>query len=292
MREETRTGVDYLNTVTSLLQRVRNAHPTKGLFEAADMQWWWGIPRSTDSVPQLFWFDEHSQPVAAVIATDWGDEIAIDPMVMPDATPEWVAHVIERGLAHAGELGVEAIDITIDRDDHLQRDLLLGHGFTLQQNHKDYVECWMAAADRPEISPLAEGYRLLTRAETTERPHHMIAPTRPDVEPRLRQTSLYRADLDLVILDEHDDVAAYGLFWFDPDTAIGMVEPMRTEEAHQRRGLARHVLTAGVSRLVTLGAERVTIVFLPDNPASSGLYPDVGFVPVKQTAVLTRRSND
>ena len=44
-------------------------------------------------------------------------------------------------------------------------------------------------------------------------------------------------------------VAAYGLFWFDPATATGLVEPMRTEDDHQRRGLARHVLTAGVDLL-------------------------------------------
>lgn len=43
------------------------------------------------------------------------------------------------------------------------------------------------------------------------------------------ETSLYRSDLDLLILDQHDQVAAYGLFWFDPQTATGLVEPMRTE---------------------------------------------------------------
>lgn len=38
MREENRVGVDYLNAVTALLQRVRRAHPTAGLKEAADLQ--------------------------------------------------------------------------------------------------------------------------------------------------------------------------------------------------------------------------------------------------------------
>ena len=38
----------YLAAVTELLQRIRGAHPTKGLFEAADLQWWWRAPRSTD----------------------------------------------------------------------------------------------------------------------------------------------------------------------------------------------------------------------------------------------------
>ena len=43
-----------------------------------------------------------------------------------------------------------------------------------------------------------------------QRPHHMINLKRnhPDVESRLRQTSLYRPDLDLVVHDRRDEVAA------------------------------------------------------------------------------------
>ena len=77
-----------------LLQRIRRAHPTAGLYEAADLQWWWAQrPRSTDDVAQLFWFDPRGRPEAAVIATDAGPRMQLDPMVMPDATPDWVAHV-------------------------------------------------------------------------------------------------------------------------------------------------------------------------------------------------------
>ena len=79
LREEHRLGLGYLGEVTALLQRVRSAHPTAGLCEAADLQWWWRTPRSTDDLPQLFWFDDDGRPVAAVIATDWGDRIALAP---------------------------------------------------------------------------------------------------------------------------------------------------------------------------------------------------------------------
>jgi RimJ/RimL family protein N-acetyltransferase len=108
----------------------------------------------------------------------------------------------------------------------------------------------------------------------------------PDPEARLRQTSLYRPDLDLVVHDQHDNVAAYGLFWHDPVTATGLVEPMRTENDHQRRGLARHVLTAGVALLADAGAQRIKIVYDPDNPASGHLYRSVGFEPHRHTDLL------
>ena len=223
-----------------------------------------------------------------MIATDWGDRIALDPIVMPDATPDWVAHVIERGLAHASESGFGAVELEVDRADVVLREVLFGHGFAIKED--GLVETWLAADARPEISPLHEDYRLSSRLDTMLRPHHMIKRNGPDVEARLRQTSLYRPDLDLLILDRDDNHAASGLFWYDPETATGLVEPMRTEDDHQRRGLARHVLTTGIDLLAEAGAVRIKICFEPDNPASRGLYLSVGFEPVKQTDVLSRRA--
>jgi GNAT superfamily N-acetyltransferase len=258
------------------------------LFEAADLQWWWRTPRSTDDVGQLFWFDRLGRPEAAVIATDWGDRIALDPILLPDATPDWVAHVLERGLARASESGFEEVELEVDRGDDVMREVLRNHGFAIKQG--GVVETWLAADARPEISPLHEDYRLSSRLDTMLRPHHIIKRSGPDVEARLRQTSLYRPDLDLLILDRDDNTAAHGLFWYDPDTATGLVEPMRTEDDHQRRGLARHVLTTGVNLLAEAGAARIKICFEPDNPASSHLYLSVGFEPVKQTDVLAGRA--
>jgi GNAT superfamily N-acetyltransferase len=290
VREEHRAGIHYLEAATALLHRVRSAHPTAGVLEAADLQWWWRTPRSTDSRDQLFWFDPAGRPEAAVIATDWGDAMALDPIVMPGATPDWVAHVIERGLQHARESGFGAVELVVDRGDDVMRDVLAGHGFAVAEDMRlTVVDAWLTAGARPAVSALHEGYRLCSRLDTMARPHHLIARSGPDVETRLRQTSLYRPDLDLLVLDARDSVAAYALFWFDPETATGLVEPMRTEDPHQRRGLARHLLTAGVDLLARAGAARIKICFRPDSRAASGLYLGVGFQPVKQSAVLVRR---
>lgn len=35
--------------------------------------------------------------------------------------------------------------------------------------------------------------------------------------------------LDLAVYDGDGAVTAYGLFWADPHTGVGLVEPMRTE---------------------------------------------------------------
>lgn len=291
-REALRVGLDALADVTALLQRVRSADPTAGLYEAADLQWWWSQrERSTDVVPQLFWFDRLGRPEAAVIATDAAPRMQLDPIVMPEASPDLIAQVMARGLAHARAHGLDVVTLEIDRADHVLRDVLIGHGFAAEDD--GVVEAWLAADGRPASSPLPAGYRLSSRVDTAQRPHHMISVERnhPDPEPRLRQTSLYRPDLDLVVHDSNDCVAAYGLFWYDPATRTGLVEPMRTEDDHQRRGLARHVLTAGIDRLAAAGAERIKICYEPGNPASEHLYLDVGFVPDRQTEVYAGRTN-
>ncbi len=288
MREQRLVGRDYLDASTVLLRRIRSAHPSAGLFEAADLNWWWRTSRSTDSVPQLFWFDDLGRPAAAVIATDWGDRIGLDPIVMPDATSDWVAHVVQRGLAHARESGLNDIGVEVDRADVTLREELFGHGFEITDD--GVVVAWLAAAARSEISPLPEDYRPCSRLDTMSRPHHMTERSGRDVETRLRQTPLYRPELDLVVLDGRDSCAAYGLFWFDSETATGLVEPMRTEDDHQRRGLGRYLLTTGIDLLARAGAERIKICYQPGNPAATELYRSVGFEPEKQTDLFSRRA--
>jgi len=284
-REEHRVGLESVEAATALLRGVRNAHPTKGLFEAGDLQWRWRTERPTDSLPQLFWFDELGRPEAAVIATDWSGVIALDPLVMPDASAEWVAHTLRRGLEHAGESGFETVELEVDRADAVTQEMLVGHGFAIKGD--GLVETWLSAGERPAISTLRDQYRLADRVATASRPHHMADRSGLAVETRLRQTSLYRPDLDLVVLDSEGSAAAYGLFWFDPETATGLVEPIRTEDHHQQRGLARHVLTSGIDRLAEAGATRIKICFEPGNAASRGLYLSAGFQPTAQTDLFS-----
>ncbi len=89
----------------------------------------------------------------------------------------------------------------------------------------------------------------------------------------LPATSLYRSDLDPLTLDGDGNIAADGLFWYDPEAGTGVLEPMRTQDDHQRRGLARHILTTGIDLLT----------------AASHLYLGVGFEPHTQTDLFSGR---
>lgn len=284
--EEHRVGHAYLEAVTALAQRVRATHPTFGVYEAADFQWWWAKPRPTDEIPQLFWFDDSGRPEAGVIATAWPKMTDLAPIVMPGADREWLTHVIGRGLDYFGATGLEGVEVVIDRADTAMAGVLADHGLT--KLHDELGDAWLSADSRPEISGLPAGYRLATRADTAPTPHHLAPRNGPDVEERLLQTSLYRADLDLLVVDGADRAAAYGLFWFDPETRTGLIEPMRTEDDHQGRGLARHVLTSGINRLFDAGAGRVKIAWDPENTPAHKLYTSVGFGPPTEYAGASR----
>jgi Acetyltransferase (GNAT) family len=285
------SGLAYLNAATTLLQRARLADARFGVLEAADLQWWWRTPRPTDEVPQPFWFDGQGQPEAALIATDWGDGVALDPILLPTAPRDAVARVVDRGLAHFEALGLPVADVAVDATDDVLREAFGRHGFMagVEASTLAVTTAWLAAADRPVVSALPVGYRLVSRADMRAHPHHFVRRNGDQVEARLLQTSLYRPELDLLVLAPDGDVAAYSLFWFDPISSCCLLEPMRTEEAHRQRGLARHLLTAGVERLVQAGVRNIKLCFKPDNLAARNLYCGAGFVPGRRTAVLVRR---
>ena len=207
LREEPRVGVDALGAITELLQHVRAADPTLGLFEAADVQWWWAQePRLIETFPQLVWFDEVGRPKAAVMMTGWSYGIQMDPIVLPGATPELVAQVVGRGLDHAASAGFDSVQLEVDRADHVLREAMSARGFEVEDS--GWAEAWMSVVERPEISPLPTDYQLACRLDTKSQPHHLTERNGGAVERRLEQTSLYRADLDLVVLDSRGDVAA------------------------------------------------------------------------------------
>jgi GNAT superfamily N-acetyltransferase len=275
-------GGRYLQLATTLLQQMRLAAPSGGIWEAADIQWWSRQERGTDGTGQLFWLGEQGEPLAAVILTDFGGNVQCDVLARPgDPALEraaWAAAV--RRLA-----GLEAAaEIPVRRDAGVALAELATAGFGPAAG-PDVVTSWLAAARRPAIPALAAGFRLRSRADAPDGPHPLAARSGPQVEERLRACSLYRPELDLMVAAPGGEVAGYGLFWADHVTGVGLVEPMRTEQAWQRRGIAAHLLAAGLDRLAMAGCARLKV------SSDIGLYRQAGFRPDQAaTAAIYARS--
>lgn len=272
VREVRVSGLDYLVFATNLLRRARLADAEAGLWEAADLHWWWRTPRRSDTIEQVFWIDD-AGPVAGVVLTDWDRTWGCDPIVVPGVSTVPLTLVWSRALEALVDLRLEAVEV-LARDDDTELSRLLDAAGFIANDDRSGIS-WMDAEDRPVLAALPEGFVVVDRARDTNRPHPMRRRNGEAVEARLRQCALYDPGLDLAVEAADGQVAGYALFWYDPVTRVGLVEPMRVEDAYQRRGLARALLTAGLDQLAKRGARRFKVGYA--NDAARALYVSAGF---------------
>lgn len=272
IREVRASSLDYLAVATKLLQRARLIDAEAGLWEAADLQWWWRTPRRSDAIDQLFWFDDEG-PVAGVVLTEWARAWGCDPIAAPGVATVPLASIWAHAVEAIDALELEAVDVLVRDDDVELAGVLADSGFAPDGGRSGVM--WMDADDRPDVVALREGFVLVDRAGETATPHPMRRRNGEAVEARLRQCSLYDAALDIAVEDPDGRSAGYALFWFDPVTKVGLLEPMRVEDAYQRRGLARAMLTEGLDRLARRGALRLKVGYAT-SPARA-LYEGAGF---------------
>jgi GNAT superfamily N-acetyltransferase len=250
VREVRAAGLEALTLATALLQRARRADPQAGLWEAADVQWWWRRPRRSDGVGKLFWIDDDG-PVAGVLLTSWTDDAwQCDPVVVPRASVLEPGVVWARAMEHAAKHSATGFDVPVSDDDRTFRELAERSGLTA--GHRDST-AWVDAADRPAVPalPETEGFVLIDRTQRRDAPHPMRHRNGDSVAERLGRCPLYDPALDLAVEAADRRVAGYSLYWFDPTTKVGLVEPVQVEDEFQRQGLARAMLSAGTDRLVT-----------------------------------------
>jgi ribosomal protein S18 acetylase RimI-like enzyme len=271
--EDRASGAEYLALATQLLQRARLADPEAGVWEAADLQWWWRTPRLSDAIDQLFWVDGEG-PVAGVVLTDWTRTWGCDPIVVPGTSAVPLPTLWARAVEAIDSMELEAVEVLARDDDFELLDLLAGAGFVADGDDRS-GSTWRNAEDRPAVAAVPEGFVLVDRAQEPTKPHPMRPRNGDAVEARLRQCSLYDPALDLAVEAAGGEVAGYALFWFDPVTEVALVEPMRVEDAYQRRGLARAMLTEGLDRLARRGARRLKVGYATD--VARSLYVGAGF---------------
>jgi ribosomal protein S18 acetylase RimI-like enzyme len=142
--------------------------------------------------------------------------------------------------AAAGDL-VEQLSVHADEDHGALRDALVRSGFTLSPV---VFEVTRRALDGLQAPVLPAGYRLTGAGDDlidgrVEAQRAAFAPsslTRQMYE-RARHTHPYRSDLDRVAVTDAGEVVAFCTAWLDERTGAGLLEPVGTHPAHQRRGL-------------------------------------------------------
>lgn len=179
--------------------------------------------------------------------------------------------------------GKRKLHLWSDSQDTLRLDILNARGYikgewTDSQWRRDLAEPIPAV-------PVADGYTIRALGDESELPARSWAswrgfhPDEPDEKYEgwewyhgIQRCPLYRRDLDMVAVTG-DIIAAVATLWFDDVARTVVVEPVATVPEHQRKGLARAVITEGLRRAQKLGAVRAFVT--GSNPGPNALYASV-----------------
>lgn len=216
-----------------------------------------------------FWLQD-GEPVAVALLTWWSHAWGLDLLVVPGADVD-VDEVWQHGLRTVDEVGAEAVESLVDVADEASTARLAAAGFVAGDRSGSLRG---APSDLEPVRDLPDGYVLADRSTRPDEPHPMAGRNGPDVAERLARCSLYDPALDLAVLAPDGSVAGYALCWGDPVTRIGLVEPVRVEDAHSGRGVAKAVVGAGLRRLAGRGATSLRVGWQSEQ--AHGLYRSLG----------------
>lgn len=87
----------------------------------------------------------------------------------------------------------------------------------------------------------------------------------------------YRFEHDLVLEAPDGSIAAFAICWLDPVGSVGEFEPVGTHPDHQRRGLGRVIMRAGLRLMREQGIRDAVVFSHRSNAASEALYRSAGF---------------
>ncbi len=141
--------------------------------------------------------------------------------------------------------------------------------------------------DDVEAPLLPDGFALRTMAELSDlqarvRAHRAAWDgSRMTVEryEDIMRTWPYSAELDCVVVAPTGELVASALAWFDPELALGELEPVGTHPGYRKRGLACAVNLFALQRLRQARAKEAIVACRGDDdyPVPKRLYESVGF---------------
>jgi mycothiol synthase len=93
----------------------------------------------------------------------------------------------------------------------------------------------------------------------------------------MRAVMGYLPDLDIVAVAPDGTLASYCICWYDPESRTGLYEPVGTRPAYRGQGIGKAVITEGLRRLQTHGAQLAIVHTNEGNTAAIRLYKSAGF---------------
>lgn len=281
-------GLDYLTKATAFLIACRLQDPHGGLWDAADIQWWWREDDFRDRAHQLFFEMPDGTPRAMLLLSPTCG--TFDYELMPgEQDNDLGQQVIHTGMTWLEEQRspTSPPNFFLKADHHALRRLAEAHGYraapdALVQTHQT-LPSTLERATLPEayaVRPIQHDDIIDGRQPVLTTPHS-------DIE-RLGHTSLYDSQHHLVVTDEDDQAVAECIYWTEPTTRIGLIEPIATHPAHRRRGLAKAMLTHALQDMRHQGTTIAKVCHASSNLPAATLYHALGFRPRSELLRYTR----
>jgi predicted N-acetyltransferase YhbS len=211
------------------------------------------------------------------VAPGWGDATLLDEML---AEIDGMALASEAAGDPPIGLYTYGVDLGRSDEDRALARALERHGLVLSPGIGGVLSRSLDDLPEPVLPP---GYRL-SWVETREQAIGRVEAQRAAFAPsdflleryeRVRRTWPYRPELDRIVLSADGNVVAFCTAWIDVQNAAGLLEPVGTHPAHQRRGLARAVCLDALRQLRAAGARTAQVGF--GSAAGEATYRALGF---------------
>ena len=233
---------------------------------------------------------ENEGQIVAMLMPDGGKgeaHASVNPELRTLELEEEMLTVAEEHLASITPDNKKRLTVWATTAENIRQELLIQRGYT-KENWPETQWRRRLETEIPSI-PAAPGYTLRSLGDGLELLERCYASglgfhdgdIQVAVENRadpawyrhIQTAPLYRRDLDLVAVAPDGSIAAFCTVWFDDVTRSGYFEPVATVPAHQRRGLARALMTEGLRRLQRMGANLAMVSGY--SPSANALYQSV-----------------
>jgi predicted N-acetyltransferase YhbS len=214
------------------------------------------------------------------VAPGHADNALLDTML---AEIDGIARAAEAAGDPPVSLYTYGLDLGRSDEDRALAAALERHGFVQSRGIGGVLTRSLDDLPEPALPP---GYRL-GWVETREQAIGRLEAQRAAFAPsdflleryeRVRRTWPYRPELDRIVLTDDGEpatVVAFCTAWIDEVNAAGLLEPVGTHPAHQRRGLARAVCLDALHQLRAAGARTAQVGF--GSTAGEATYRALGF---------------
>jgi mycothiol synthase len=234
--------------------------------------WRWHVIENCGTCPPLeevtwLWEDARGEIAAVLCPENIGEaHLQIDPDFLSEGLQEEMIRFAEEHLSKDDGHGGRTLNTMAAVKDPLLQDLLgrLGHS---RDGRMGWDRYRVLDDNIPMVQP-AEGYTVRSLGGEEELPARSWASWRafhadePDGEYQgwewyrnIQRIPLYRRDLDIVGTTPDGLIVAFCTVWYDDVTRTGYFEPVGRMPEHDVRGLMRGVLSLGLRRLRSLGAD-------------------------------------